>query len=94
MPLINVKTAFYLNEILFNLSINTKVLFMAFSKTLNNKDIHLPTIAVTFNVKALRDHIKVKRRDVQVPGFLLSGSVSNTAIRTEQSATAASSTSL
>lgn len=59
MPLINVKTAFYLNEILFNPSINTKVSFMAFSKALNNKDIHLPTIAVTFNVKAPRNHIKV-----------------------------------
>lgn len=49
MPLINVKTAFYLNEILFNLSINTKVFFMA----LDNKDIHLRTIAATFNVRAL-----------------------------------------
>ena len=48
MPLINVKTAFYLNEILFNLSINTKVLFMACPKTLDNKDIHLPMIAATF----------------------------------------------
>lgn len=83
MPLINVKTAFYLNEILFNPSINTKVSFMAFSKALNNKDIHLPTIAVTFNVKAPRNHIKVKLRDVQVPRFLPCGHVSNTAIRTE-----------
>ena len=83
MPLINVKTAFYLNEILFNPSINTKVSFMVFSKALNNKDIHLPTIAVTFNVKAPRNHIKVKLRDVQVPRFLPCGYVSNTAIRTE-----------
>lgn len=56
---------------------------MAFSKALNNKDIHLPTIAVTFNVKAPRNHIKVKRRDVQVPRFLPCGHVSNTTIRTE-----------
>ena len=83
MPLINVKTAFYLNEILFNPSINTKVSFMVFSKALNNKDIHLPTIAVTFNVKAPRNHIKVKLRDVQVPRFLPCGHVSNTTIRTE-----------
>ena len=41
--------AFYLNEILFNLSINTKVLFMAFPKTLDNKDIHSRVIAATFN---------------------------------------------
>lgn len=61
MPLINVKTAFYLNETLFNLSINTKVLFMAFPKTLDNKDIHSPLIAATFilvNPRPLRHRIK------------------------------------
>ena len=44
----------YLNEILFNLSINTKVLFMAFPKTLDNKYIHLPLIAATFNLVSPR----------------------------------------
>ena len=41
MPVKNVKTAFYLNEILFDLSINAKMLFMAFPKALDNKEIHL-----------------------------------------------------
>ena len=44
MPVKNVKTAFYLNEILFKLSINAKMLFMAFPKALDNKEIHLPLI--------------------------------------------------
>lgn len=54
MPLINVKTDFYLNEILFNLSINTKVFFMAFPKTLNNKNIHCECWLLHSILSALR----------------------------------------
>lgn len=54
MPVINVKTDFYLNEILFNLSINTKVFFMAFPKTLNNKNIHCECWLLHSILSALR----------------------------------------
>lgn len=62
MPLINVKMAFYLNEILFKLSINTKGLFMSFPKTLDNKDIHLRMIAASFNFVSSRS-LRHRTRD-------------------------------